>query len=731
MNYNLVENSNLYANTTSGTGNVDLKVSEIVDIANLEGTISLLEGDVLYLDCDFGARVKVEQIRYYFSSTSSSGTVASGIEFYYKDDAPDSYSLLSTNIDAGYYFTTVPGLSAPRYFRVVHTISSGTAVSGTVTGFSVLNEDDTVDFGDDGMTTSLTAETAVIGGSATIRTIPIYNDGSSKTTAYVVIDPQGTNADDLVTISTTSGGPWYGVKENAQLIANEDSWDEDGNLSNTEITGLGLLSLITSSGTGTYTTKVFNIDSNNSFIYLDIYSEPGDSFITTDIEKNLRTIEVRSSAQRPKDYAVCRTFSSVTDTGYKWLYYIDHYREDGSTIYTSGHLGEGSHMSYDYYINCARSDNTTGKTAGFSYRTENGSSLRELRAFVFTEKEVYSDLVLVQRDSATAISNACYNIAWDSAGGTWWNLYTGYSRTGYILNQGAGYYLIHLDNTLTYSYRLYSGSRRCWDMSCVHNTGKLWYTDRTNSFVRLVTKDGTEEVQRSDSNAYGIAATEDGGCWYVSGTDLIHLDSAGILAATLEDVGTSSMRYILIANNLLYITDGEYVKCLTTGGIVNFSAYIGDIDRLIEATETGVWLKTADNHIKFVDLTGEIKTTNVSYEYVPSVLEYSHDSSGHGFHFPISIDNHWQTLGWQEVRPSKYPLPIADEYAQCRITLRASSPWETPLLRGIYLQKTIELLNVYPNTAKNVYLKLELPTTDMNWAGSYNTNLKAWLEVPT
>jgi hypothetical protein len=57
--------------------------------------------------------------------------------------------------------------------------------------------------------------------------------------------------------------------------------------------------------------------------------------------------------------------------------------------------------------------------------------------------------------------------------------------------------------------------------------------------------------------------------------------------------------------------------------------------------------------------------------------------------------------------------------------------WVTPQLQNIYLQKSIEIPDIYPNTAKDAYMKLEVPTADMSWAGSYSTNLKAWWEVPT
>ncbi len=734
MSYNISENSNLYSNTSSGTGNVDIKVSEIVSIAGLSGTTTLSGNDILYLDCDLGARVKVDEARYYFSSASVSGTVASGIAFYYKDDRADSYSLLNTNIGSDYYYTTIPGLSAPRYLRTVHTIS-GTSVSGTVTGFSVLNEDDTVDFGDDGTATIFDAETAVFGGTYDIKTIPIYNDGPVKAAAYVTIEPQGTNADKIVTISTTSDGPWYGVSENAQIIADEDSWDEDGNLSNLEIEN-GLLQLPSQEHEGTYTTKVFNNDSKNSFIYLDIYSELGSSFATKDENREVRTIEIRSTGQKPEDYALCRTFNYVDSGGHRYLYYIDYYRDDGSTVYTSGNLGDGSSTSYSYYVRCAKIDQETDVTAGFSYRTKYNSTWKQLRVFTISGHGSYSDYVIVQQDSAPNISNDCYGVEWDADGGSWYSLYSSYSRSGYTIDQGAGYYLIHFNaNFSGVSYKGYTTYQLPWDMSCVYSTGKLWYTDRNTGFVRLITATGSEEVQYSDYNQlYGISAASDGGCWYVSGSDLVQLGSDGTYIQTLEDVGSSSLRRVAVdGDDAIYIIDGDYVKRISIDGTLDFSVFISGADRFTQVTDTGVWVSTTGSKIRFVDKSEQsLKSTNISYSYLPAAVEYEYNSTGRGHHIPIGSDTHWQNLEWQEVRPDKYPLALGDEYHQARITLRSDElSDDTPKIQNIYLQKSIEIPNIYPNTAKNAYLKLSIPTQDLGWVGSYNTNLKAWWEIPT
>jgi hypothetical protein len=53
----------------------------------------------------------------------------------------------------------------------------------------------------------------------------------------------------------------------------------------------------------------------------------------------------------------------------------------------------------------------------------------------------------------------------------------------------------------------------------------------------------------------------------------------------------------------------------------------------------------------------------------------------------------------------------------------------TPKVKGIYVQKDIELKDIYPNTSKNVYLKSQV-LSDMNVEGHYDTSLKVRWRTP-
>ena len=86
MQYNLLEYSCI-----SVSGSVSLTFEDIEKMISINGniTISGTHNDILWVDCDLGDRIVINQIRYYFNSSTASGTVASGVMFYYKNDVVD------------------------------------------------------------------------------------------------------------------------------------------------------------------------------------------------------------------------------------------------------------------------------------------------------------------------------------------------------------------------------------------------------------------------------------------------------------------------------------------------------------------------------------------------------------------------------------------------------------------------------------------------------------------
>jgi len=222
MKFNLLETGYV---TVSGTPYICLTDMQYILAGNGSTVISGTSDHDLFIDCDIVDRINVYQIRYYFNSTTDSGTVASGIHFYYKNDSIDSYSSLTTQLGSGFYYAEVPGLSAPRYIRVNHTVS-GTAITGTIVGLEVLNNDDIVDFGTTGELESTTAITTLdyLDYNDYIKEIPVFNDGSSPATAYIFLELQGTDVDSLISISDSEVGPWVCARSEDYVVVNGNNW---------------------------------------------------------------------------------------------------------------------------------------------------------------------------------------------------------------------------------------------------------------------------------------------------------------------------------------------------------------------------------------------------------------------------------------------------------------------------------------------------------------------------
>jgi hypothetical protein len=255
MQYNLLENT--YLATNSGIGNVVFDSAQIASLK--EGTLSEQmygNGTTLVLDADLGARVKVDEIKYFFSTAIAMETVASGISMYYKDELFDSYSSLYVSLSTSYFYTTISGASAPRYIRLVHALTDSTT-SGIINGFSVLNDDTYVNFGEDGLKTSESLHAAR--NETEISTIPIYNNSGETTDAYASIEPQDTFIDDLLYLSESSSGPWLGLKDTDARVCGSSVWS-DGNYDNTTLDANNYLILTANSGIGTYTSKIFKDD---------------------------------------------------------------------------------------------------------------------------------------------------------------------------------------------------------------------------------------------------------------------------------------------------------------------------------------------------------------------------------------------------------------------------------------------------------------------------------------
>jgi len=311
MQYNLTKDS--FIETNLNVGNVYLHANKLLPIiqSTSAGYPTLSGSNMLCLDCDLGYRIKIGEIRYYFNSITDSGVVSSGINFYCKNESFESYDLLNTYIDNSYYYSTLSsGVVSTRYIRLLHTVS-GTGISGTVNGFEITNNDSIVDFGATGNETSDNFEISLINQNIVIKEVEIYNNGDAVADAYIILEPQYDESDNVLSIANNLNGPWQSTTQSGNMITGVGMWNT-GTSNNLYQTSLWVESYPVTT-TGTYTTRIFDTIDRNKFTRLNVTTTYTDNY----------SVAVTSG--------VLYDFNTGTDAGW--------YKESGNTcIFSNNRL---------------------------------------------------------------------------------------------------------------------------------------------------------------------------------------------------------------------------------------------------------------------------------------------------------------------------------------------------------------------------------------------------------
>ena len=227
-NYNIIDQTGIYTNTASGTGNISFTGAQLAVLYDGNTTtsgITISGPDTIYLECDFYYRVKIDGIRVYINSATASGTVAGALTIGYRTTNSGSYTVSGTGIGPGYYYAdNLPAFFAPSNIRIIIT-----GVECEICEVITYNSDEIVDFGSDGLLTE--QEVEAYEGIDTSVAIPIYNDGELGTdpiNAYVSLDY--INSDPILKIGNSSDGVFYGINDAIMLDSNNSAdgyfWDQ-------------------------------------------------------------------------------------------------------------------------------------------------------------------------------------------------------------------------------------------------------------------------------------------------------------------------------------------------------------------------------------------------------------------------------------------------------------------------------------------------------------------------
>lgn len=639
MLYNVAKEGIVEVNTS--VGNVSTDFDSMLDLMDNTASISVdgSSGDVFCLDVDLGARVAITDIRYYFTSAASSGTVGPTISFLYKNDSVEDFSAGATMSGSDYYYTTVSGISAPRYIRLIHTIS-GTSISGTATGFYVINDDTIVDFGDDGTKSYMNIMTA--GNTSVVRELAVYNSGTDIADAHVFVEPAG-SVSEYISVSNDEGGPWSSMSDVSLASADFSdgcTFDYESGLDTSVVNNQLKISSL-ADGVGKYTTKIIKKESGTSYSALNVGGTfPNTSALKADAIDGTRTYEIRSNNAPPVNFSYFTSFSwNYLGTNTYSLGRNQFWLSDGSAKYTAADGVYGHFFALDYMAigeEILPSDPNKGfiliaHDYKVSYYTHYRFTLvRYTKSVRDCTDYWFSDVTKYDFSTASPRVDIVPLRMWaDIDDGVW--IY-------YQVTSGpvaAGYYLKYFSYELVQGHSESSSSKIYYDVDVVHDPGYLWVTDISILAVSKISKDGTLLVTYTDelnaTDLRGVCATVDGGCWFINeGTAIYELDSEGNLLRSFEDIDLpAEAKYVLLDKDdsgFLWLVSTNYVSLFDLSGErVLFSKYTQDIVN-VRSYLGGLALTLSNGYFNFFSKAARsVSASRASSHRIPGVFtaEYS------------------------------------------------------------------------------------------------------------
>lgn len=725
MKYNLAKYSQL---TTSGT--ISLEFDDLINIVSSTSANISVSSGTLYIECDLGSRVHIDELRYY--------TTNSGIKFYYKNESFESYTELTTYYSGSYFYTTISGYSAPRFIKTEYIATE----SGILNGFVVQNNEDYVDFGEDSTMTSYNINSSLEDAEAQISELFVYNSSPKTATAKVFIEPQNSAIDNILFISNNSSGPWYGIYQDEDKISGSYKWDE-GSFNNTE-TSAEVLKLSSGNTYGTYTTKIFDLEEYQKLTYIvsDIYYPNASSILAVDAIDTYETLEVRNSNNRPLDFVTVIDLYTP-DSSNKYLRH--RWALDGSleSAWDTTEIWSSSGNYFDIFY-----DNITDDVylidKGF-YTGYYGTTNIRFHIFRNNGNGSHYELSIYSQDYDYSCAYTTYKLCFNSYGGFW--IYYHYGSDDIAKYFYLDYYNSSLSRTKRISATDSEGTF-LYDMSAVYESeGDLWYTDTDQNAIYKINKSGNIIASRAETNTIrGVTALNDGGCWYISGSNLVRLNSSAVPVDSF-DLGTSTASYVYLdpTGEGFWIHDSNFVIYYNSTGSQVFSVELIDLILITAITSDGVITKQHNGS------TSEKPQASYISKYEKRVIRtwnyaineggwkglfdssrfgarsYTYDdiNNSHSSYFPISLDNNWQNLSWNKVSLRDYNF--SDElYHQLRLSLRADSSSNSPQVNGLWTQRAVELLSVPSGNYRSFYLKTDPTDLTQSDTGSYSSSIRAW-----
>ena len=662
--YNLITGGFIQSSTTSGIGNKILSSDQLralYDADFITNAVTLLSSDILCLEIDLINRVKISDIELYIDVVGDRNVALTKVDFYYKNDEIDLYTLCVKAQDADkFYVVDSPELFAPRFFRII--LSN---LECTLFELKLSNDDTEVSFGTDGSDTIATIDNGLFG----YDTIDIFNNsevGTKAVNAYIIVDYEK-ESDYYIKLSNTSDGDYIDLSSGGLLtsagITSGYTWSR-GNLNNTYIRDSSVIINPTLSGIsiGTYTTPVIHLGDPlmSSFLVTEKTVLSGTT-LTNSENLSADSVLIRSSNIAPLPF----TKFFITDT-----------RSDGSVHIYEGDLSTGSSVSTKAFDLAGYASNPFNvlfyKNKSYFYVTTN----RDLRIYKYNNVEERL-VTSITESTSNDFSNSC---GLDGLGNLWVHSITG------------GYKLRVFDANTLVSQTIVDGATSFFvalSPSITSNT--CWYTNFSTKKVYHVDYSGSVLCNKSLGNPTYVCSIYDGGCWVIdAGTaDIIRYDYNGNEIKRVKynstytiinisyniDTATTTIfheRFWIVTSTGLvtqYDFNGNVISNTNIASATYISAFLGGCMVYVSSYKTAYQLNSEGVIVRIWPFTS---LANVSSKLTTVTMDYD-DFLGHPEAaplLPITSDPVWGSShnnGWKEIVDNGSLLPFA-KYHQIKYT---------------------------------------------------------------
>ena len=655
--YNLITNSSITSNTTSGVGNKLLSVDEIMSLYDNNTTssgVTLSGTDVLCLDIDIGFRVRLDNIKLYMNTVEDRASSLNNINFYYKNLITDPYTVCDKDYDSTTFFiTNLPTLFAPRYVRVIID-----GVSGILNEVILLNDDTQVSFGEQG------GESLILLNQSTddYDSLGIFNNspiGTLPVDAYVIVDYDGRDSNYYVKLSNSIDGQYIGLKDGIELKNNDltqnYTWDM-GIYNNTTTDENGRI-IANSADIGYYTSPLFDINNkfNNTFIITDQTMVSGTLLSYSDVGST-STMMIRSSDNPPdpfnnmfwiyreKSTNKCYLYVGNMSTGYVdstyWLLWTGSGPEPKSLAYDRrrGHVFGFYKYNSDYRI--ARYD--------------------------------YVNKVTMYYTSYSSLNNVEDTMSIDVEGCVW----------GYV--KQSGFRVVRFDYTLSNRTTIKedNDSDFLGGLSADINYPSCWYTNIVQNKLEHTNAVGDDIASITISSPSHVTSLPDGGCWVIStgdfkilrysyyGDKIQEIDYAQSLTINDLSFGCKSDKHpfnnevfwmVVDSTRVLQIDfNGNLISDTAISSISSIKAFPGGCLVFSSTSKLTYQLNEDGGIVKIYDFTAS-NFDKLSSTPIPVTIYYEeyitlNESSNI---LPLPLDPYWGTDSfWHEVPLEGIKLPL-------------------------------------------------------------------------